>query len=232
MTYKLPYTVLLIGERISAGLLDALERSPEIGEVHRAVQPYESDAILRREKNIAAVFIGMRDWSVHHFHSLFEDRNAGAIPQLVTIKGRLDRSNFKELPDQLFFKEPYTLVQLKTITGHFATRKSNRTDYDCLWLTVDRKWKRVVIDDIELLQRFNQGQLLICTTNGDIMINGWLKTFEQILPFNRFVRIGTDLIVPRAKAHRVHKQKGFPFRKGWMPVRDKTLKKLIETHEA
>jgi DNA-binding LytR/AlgR family response regulator len=235
VTTKTPYPVLVIGENPPGGLLSILSSYPMIGKVHRAMHPYQVESFLRNHA-IAIIFISVRDWNIHLFTALHQRET---VPKLVIIKGRLDRFDKEALRnEELVINEPYTGVQLKNICSEFDRLESKHdglNNYDCLWFLVDRKWRRIPCDAIELLQKHPQSQVLICTKDTDWMVYGSLAGYYEKLPKDRFVRISDQLVVPTSGEQKIHKTKGYPFRGGWMPVIRKMAHfspHIIVTHEA
>lgn len=215
-----PYQVLVIGAHTSGELIKVLQSYPGIGKIYIAIHSYQVEAILNSE-SIAMIFISVRDWQIRFFGLLIGNNRAIAnkrIPNLVIIKGRLDQFDRTQMHDHdLIIKEPFTGVQLRNLCAAIEWELCDEKTFDFIWLVIERKWRHISCNDILLAKRHSQNQLRLCTREKDWIVNSSLAALLEKLPEDRFIRISDQLVIP-AKRKALITEKGYPFRKEWLPI--------------
>ncbi len=210
---KIQHTqILLLGENIP----DAAEKVLAAYNIHRAVHPYQVKALLAEQNKkdstirIYKVIIPIREWNLHLFEGF---KQLTAMPSLILMRDHLDKMD--DLEGVHHWKEPYKETQLLEFIEQPVV--SDASTFDCLYFMVNRRFVRIPCDDIVLIRKYPQNQLVICTRDTDYAITLSINVMLQKLPADQFERISDNLAVPN-KYKKNLTFRGYPFRGGYIPV--------------
>lgn len=205
---------ILIIEPFPALALKALEN---IFQVRRVMHLYELKAVLQKQ-SFRFVYCPVRNYHPRIGELLLTTNQP---PKLVLVRTKLDKVILQSQDNIPYWNLPYSSKTLNEILQTTATQSLK--DIQRIHLMENRRLHIIPVHTIVLIKKIPPGQVLIHTTEGDHLVNANLSTILQWLPDNCIERISDQLAVPANTVHKIT-QKGYAFRGGFIPIRDRYLK--------
>lgn len=211
---------ILIIEPFPALAVKALEK---YFQVHRVMQLYELRAALAQHR------FQLVCCPVRLYHpNMSELLQAAKHPtKLVLVRTQLDKLMQSTEDNIPYWNLPYSVKSLQTIVA--TIKPQSLQDLQRIHVMENRRLQMIPVHQILLIKKIPPGQVMIHTTEGDHLINANLSTILQWLPDNSMERISDQLAVPVNAVHKIT-PKGYAFRGGFIPIRDRYLKTRRKTY--
>ncbi len=181
-----------------------LEQDNNIAAVHTAIHPYQVTAVLRTIP-VSIVFVRPGMWNFQWFQGFT------SLPQFVFLSSV--RNKIKVDPDgspELILREPYNVLQVTNVVEEASEHNAGRSA-DFFFVKFERRWRKIVFVDIELIEKKPGHYVLICTKEHSYLVAGSLNSWMMKLPEEKFIRPADNIVLPVAE---VAKLTGvvYPFR--------------------
>jgi DNA-binding LytR/AlgR family response regulator len=211
---------ILIIEPFPALAVKALEK---YFQVHRVMHLYELRSVLQKQ---ACLFVCC---PVRIYHPRIGELllTAKQAPKLVLVRTQLDKLEQLAEDNIPYWNLPYSAKTLQHIVA--SVKPQSLQDLQRIHVMENRRLQMIPVHHILLIKKIPPGQVMIHTTEGDHLINANLTTILQLLPENSMERISDQLAVPVNAVHKIT-QKGYAFRGGYIPIRDRYLKTRRKTY--
>lgn len=192
--------------------------------VQRVVHLYELRAALQQDRFLL-VFCPVRLYHPKIAELLLATKQP---PKLVLVRTQLDKlEHFNDDDNIPYWNLPYSVKVLQSIVA--TIKPQSLEDLQRIHVMENRRLQIIRVHTILLIKKIPPGQVIIHTTEGDHLVNANLTTILQLLPDNCMDRISDQLAVPVHMVHNIT-YKGFAFRGGFIPIRDRYLKTRKKTY--
>ncbi|MES2373447.1 MAG: hypothetical protein V4557_12755 [Bacteroidota bacterium] len=141
---------------------------------------------------VSIAFIGVGLWD----HTVF--RRIGQVPTLVILCNPREFMKEEMLGQINYLKQPFTAKDIILLKIRMPKLVSiNSTDF--MFLKCDRRWRKLMFEEIEMIERKDTMYLMFHTRVGNFLVLGSMENWLKRLPSELFQRVADGLVLPIAE---------------------------------